>query len=304
MTVQPLEQAHVSAEYDSILQLTREASIEINVLDVTHLTASKPYLPARQRMYVSHLPRQTWDETLDACARVADAGYDPIPHIPVRLIESEAQLATVLSDAVRLANVGEVLLIAGDYPSSRGPYAVVADVLRTPVLTSVGIKRVSLAGHPEGHPKVSTSEIRRAEQEKAQLAARARLDATLATQFFFEAQPFIEWVRESRAAGIEARLIAGLAGPAKTSTLFKLAMRCGVGPSIRALGARPSSMMKLLGEQGPEQVLRDLSVARINGAQFDGVHLFSFGGFIRTCEWLHRVAQGAFRLDAGGMKLV
>ena len=71
------------------------------------------------------------------------------------------------------------------------------------------------------------------------LAAEAGLEATFLTQFFFEAQPFLEWVAASRAAGTRARLVGGLAGPAGIATLFKFAIRCGVGPSIRALGARP-----------------------------------------------------------------
>lgn len=292
------------AEFDTIVEFARNASIEVSVLDLEQLGESKTYLTPSQRMYVSHLPKQTWEETLAACRRVAEAGFDPIPHIPIRLLGDESELDFVLDYAVGKAGVSEVLLIAGDYPTSRGPYATTADVLRSGKLTAHGLTRVSVAGHPEGHPKVPTAQIRQAEQEKAQLATEAGLQTTFATQFFFEAQPFIDWVADARRAGIQARLIAGLAGPAKTSTLFKLAMRCGVGPSIRALGARPSSMMKLVSEHGPEKVLRQLASAHVKGAAFDGVHLFSFGGFLRTCAWLHRVAAGDFRLDPQhGIKL-
>jgi methylenetetrahydrofolate reductase (NADPH) len=160
---------------------------------------------------------------------------------------------------------------------------------------------VSLAGHPEGHPKVATAEIRRAEIEKAQLAHAAGLETTLLTQFFFEAQPFIGWAGELRAAGVGARLVAGLAGPASVATLFRYAMRCGVGPSIRALGARPTSLIKLIGDHGPEQVMRALAVNRVSQpGLFNGVHLFGFGGFLRTCEWLQRVTEGRFKLNEQG----
>ena len=85
-------------------------------------------------------------------------------------------------------------------------------------------------------------------------------------------------------------IIAGLSGPPPLATLFRYAVRCGVGPSIRALGARPSSMLQLAGSHTPEDVLDDLATARAQGAQFDGVHWFGFGGFLRTCEWLHHLA--------------
>lgn len=283
----------LTAVATSIRGLVREASIELNVQDVKHLAASRDYLRSNTRLYVSHLPKQTWQATIDACREVREAGFEPIPHLPVRLLEDSAALERLLEQARRVG-VEELLLIAGDYASPRGPYPTVADVLRTRMLSIHGINKVSFAGHPEGHPRIELDVIRAAEIEKASLAADAGLDATFVTQFFFEARPFLDWVETTRAAGVTARLIGGLCGPASAATLFKYALRCGVGPSIRALGAKPASFMKLLGDHGPEQVVRELADSRAN---FDGVHFFCFGGYLRTCEWLRRVAEGSFTLN-------
>jgi methylenetetrahydrofolate reductase (NADPH) len=156
-----------------------------------------------------------------------------------------------------------------------------------------------MAGHPEGHPKVPLVEIRRAEREKVTLAQAAGLEVTLLTQFFFEAPPFLEWAANLRADGVTARLIGGLSGPASIATLLRYAVRCGVGPSIRALGARPTSLAKLIGDHGPEPLMRTLaSVSRPD--LYDGLHFFTFGGFLRTCEWLQRVGHGHFTLDQHG----
>jgi methylenetetrahydrofolate reductase (NADPH) len=299
MTQRPQPAARIDPDF--IAQLAREASIEMNIPDVRDLEASRTLLPAGKKVYVSHLPRQTWQQTLDACRAVREAGFDSVPHVPVRLLEDERTLDSFLSDAVRSAGVLEVLLVAGDYPQPAGPYATVADVLRTGVLNAHGLRRVSLAGHPEGHPRVALAEIRRAEREKAQLAQAAGLETTLLTQFFFEAQPFLDWASQLRSDGVGARLVGGLSGPASIATLFRYAMRCGVGPSVRALGARPTSLMKLIGDHGPENVMRDLAAARhAQPGLFDGVHLFCFGGFLRTCQWLKRVADGDFKLDDKG----
>jgi methylenetetrahydrofolate reductase (NADPH) len=271
----------------TVAQLVRDASIELNVQDAKDLDASRAFLAPGKRIYISHLPKQRWDETLLACQRVVAAGLDPIPHIPVRLIESEATLDRILERAAS-ARVQELLLIAGDYPQAAGPYSAVADVLRAGKLNQYGFTRVSLAGHPEGHPTVPIEEIRRAEVEKAFLAAP--LETTYVTQFFFEASPFLQWASDLRGHGIgEARLIAGLAGPAGIATLLKFARRCGVGPSIRALVSRPSAFAKLIGEHGPEDVMRDLAAAYERDATtFSGLHFFCFGGYLRTCEWLSR----------------
>ncbi len=294
-----LESSESSAQVQRIVQLARDASIELNVQDLKYLQASRVLLPEGKRIYISHLPKQQWDDTLIACRQVSAAGFDPIPHIPVRLIESEATLDKILEDAVR-AQVKEVLLISGDYAQALGPYSVVADVLEAGKLNQHGLTRVSLAGHPEGHPIVSLAEIRRAEQEKATLAQQCQLQATFVTQFFFEAGGFLDWARESRARGMRsAKLIAGLAGPAGITTLLRFARRCGVGSSIRALTSRPSAFVKLVGEHGPEEVMRDLAIAaQADASLFDGVHFFCFGGYLQTCEWLKKVSTGRIVLRA------
>lgn len=292
---QPMpEPSIVSADARTVVQLARDASIEINVQDLKFLDASRALLPQGKRIYVSHLPRQRWDETVAACRQVADAGFDPIPHIPVRLVDSEATLDLIFAGAIS-AGVKEVLLVAGDYAQVAGPYSAVADVLRAGVVNRHGLTRVSLAGHPEGHPRVALEAIRQAEREKASLAEQWGLEATFVTQFFFEATPFLHWAADLRASGLRRpRLIAGLAGPAGIATLLKFARRCGVGPSIRALVARPNAIAKLLGEHGPEEVISDLAIAYEKDASlFDGLHFFCFGGYLRTCEWLSKAAAGA-----------
>lgn len=295
MQLSPRRESTVDAQLIAqvIAQLARDASIELNVQDLKHLQASRAFLPPGKRIYISHLPKQSWDDTLIACREVSEAGFEPIPHVPVRLVRSEAALDRFFERAVLDGRIREALLIAGDYEEIAGPYAAVSDVLRAGIIERHGLRRVSLAGHPEGHHKVGLEAIRRAEAEKAALTAAAGLDTTFVTQFFFEAKPFIDWVAQSRVAGIRARLIAGLSGPASLATLFKFAIRCGVGPSIRALGARPSSFLKLMGDHGPEEVMRDLAHARASGeSDYDGVHFFCFGGYLRTCAWVRDVAAG------------
>lgn len=287
MSRHSIESAAAAPLREGIAALMRAASIEINVQDVKHLDASRTLLARGTKMYVSHLPKQRWDDTIAACHAVRAAGFDPVPHVPVRLLDDAATLDRLLAELTERARVAEVLLISGDYPQARGPYSNVLQVMRTGKLQMHGLQRISLAGHPEGHPSVSLEEIRRAEVEKASYAREIGLDATFVTQFFFESTPFLEWSRELRSRGVQARLTAGIAGPASIATLFKLALRCGVGPSIRALGARPGVIGKLLGDHDPEQLIGDLAEAlTMDTAQFSGLHLFCFGGYLRTCRWL------------------
>jgi methylenetetrahydrofolate reductase (NADPH) len=289
----------------SIAQLARNASIEITVHDIEHLNESRGLLPEGKTLFVSHLPKQQWRETEAACRAVRAAGFRPVPHVPVRLLPDAATADRMLGGYVDAAQVDEVLLISGDYRQSLGPYTEVLQVLESGVLQRHGMRRVTVAGHPEGHPHVKLADIRRAELDKARMALQAGLELTLLTQFFFEQRPFLNWVHELRAAGVQARVVGGLAGPTRLSSLIKFAMRCGAGPSMRVLTTRPATFGKLLGDHGPESVLRGLAEARCDkSSDFAGVHLFCFGGFVRTCRWLQAIADGRFVLDdAAGFRV-
>jgi methylenetetrahydrofolate reductase (NADPH) len=278
----------------TVARLASQASIEIHVQDAVHLPASRSLLAPGKKLYVSHLPKQTWESTATMCRAVHEAGFEPVPHIPVRLVPDAQTLDRTLDALVGIAHVREVLLISGDYATPMGPYSAVSEVIRSGALGKHGLTRISIAGHPEGHPAVVLDEIRRAEREKVQLAEAAHLEVTLVTQFFFESAPFLEWVRDLRAHGVRARIVGGLAGPASLATLFRFAKRCGAGPSIRALGARPTSLLNLIGDHGPDRVLGEMAQSLDDGASdFNGIHLFSFGGFLRTCEWLNSTAAAA-----------
>ncbi len=68
-----------AALVEAIVRLAREASIEINVQDVADLEPSRALLAPGTKVYVSHLPRQTWLATETACRAVRAAGFLPVP---------------------------------------------------------------------------------------------------------------------------------------------------------------------------------------------------------------------------------
>jgi methylenetetrahydrofolate reductase (NADPH) len=281
------------------VRLAHDASVELNVQDVPHLADSRAFLAGGTRIYISHLPKQSFERTLEACSAVRAAGFEPIPHVPVRLLATREELCRFIDEA-SARSVRELLLISGDYAHAVGPYSAVTDVLKAIDLRARGIERISIGGHPEGHAKVCSSDIRQAELDKARIAGGQGLQTTFVTQFFFEAKPFLEWAGTLRSSGANAAIRAGLAGPAKLSTLLRFAARCGVGPSIRALGTRPGTFAKLLGEHGPEHLLTELAQSASEWPEaFQGLHMFCFGGYLRTCRWLHALASGQFKLTAG-----
>jgi methylenetetrahydrofolate reductase (NADPH) len=280
--------ASASAVARKRAQLASAASLEISSVGFHELDTARELLRAGQRVYVSHLPRQSWARTFEMCAKLARTGLDPVPHVPVRLLRRVQDLDDVLRSAVD-SGVREPLLISGDFAKASGPFTSVLDVLRSGRLQAHGFGRVSLAGHPEGHPAVAAEVIRDAQIEKWRQAASMGLQVTFVTQFFFASRPFVEWARDLRSSGVQASLHAGLAGPVGLARLIRLATHCGVGASLRALTQRGGPTLKLLSDHSPAELLTELATESVGlPGLVDGLHLFSFGGFSRTAAWLRR----------------
>jgi len=285
-------------EAAAIRELGANGSVEMSVHDVAALAECGALLPAGAQVFLSRLPKQTWQETIAGAGAIHAAGFEAVPHVPVRALEGEKELRWLV-EGLAAQHVQHVLLIAGDVPQATPAYGATIDVLRTGLLEQHGIRRVSVAGHPEGHPRVGADELRAAELQKYRHAKEAGLDLTFVTQFAFDSQPILRWASQLRASGIDSPVRAGLAGPAKLTTLLKYAVRCGVGASLRALGERASGFGRLMSEDGPEQLVRELANAEGRVA-LASIHLFSFGGLLRTCRWLCAVREGRFALDDGG----
>lgn len=284
-------EAAAPAVRDAIAALARNATVEMTWHDVGELARCRSFLAPETAVFASHLPSQSWRQTLDTCVAIRRHGFEPVPHIPVRRLAGRMELERLIEDLVREARVTRALVIAGDTPKPEGPYAATLDALSTGVFAANGIRRIFVAGHPEGHPILGENELRRAERDKVAFAVSHELEVAFLTQFFFEAAPFLVWARRLRSQGIGVRLVAGLAGPARVSTLFKYALRCGVGASIRTLGSRPAQISGLFGERDPMPIVRTIAAERAAGNLDNvGIHLFSFGGLERTCAWLRALA--------------
>jgi methylenetetrahydrofolate reductase (NADPH) len=285
-----------TAQRAAIMRLCKDASLEMTYHDAGHLNECRKLLGRTGRIYVSHLPLQTWEQSVAAAIEVQEAGFTPVPHVPARHLANAGELDQLLAQLTRKAGVEHLLLIAGDR-APIGSFASSGEVLRTGLLQRHGIRRVSVAGHPEGHPQISNDELRAAELDKARLAQEAGFELGFVTQFAFDAAPLVQWTRELRARGLHNPIHIGLAGPARLSTLLQYALRCGVGPSVKALSGRAASFGRLLGERGPEALVRELAREREAGLAIDGVHFFSFGGIVRTCRWIRAVEEGRFGAD-------
>lgn len=267
-------------------RLMAGASLEVTARDADAPAQLRDRLPRGSRVHVTFLPNGGPAETVAQARALRGAGFEPVPHVAARSLSSLEELDDYLARLVGEADVSGALLVAGDLPRPRGPYASTLDMLQTGAFEAHGVRFVAFAGHPEGHPRVAAPAMDAAMDGKLAYAAANGLEAEIITQFCFEAAPILDFVARSRSRGIENPLRIGAAAPTDAARLMKFALRCGVGPSLRALSA-PSRIGQLLSTIGPEALIDDLAAglgARDSGA-IAGMHFFVFGGVARAAEW-------------------
>jgi methylenetetrahydrofolate reductase (NADPH) len=86
----------------------------------------------------------------------------------------------------------------------------------------------------------------------------------------------------------------GVAGPTDPAALARYATRCGVSVSLRALRNLGAGIAKLVTHTDPrEHVVALARYARSREpSNLVGLHLYSFGGVVRTARWMSELIAG------------
>jgi methylenetetrahydrofolate reductase (NADPH) len=243
---------------------------------------------------ITFLPGDNFRHNVETAAALRRAGFHPVPHIAAREIASREALDDFLRRLRGEADVARLLLIAGDVAIARGPFKSSRDLAASGLIEAHGFARVSVAGHPEGHPYLDTAQAMKALAVWRDWGRERRIALDIVTQFCFETTPVLSWLGELRAASIDLPVIVGLAGPASPATLMKFALRCGIGNSIRAVRNQIGRYGRLLTDTGPDEVVCGLLAApKVETGPIAGFHLFPFGGLRKAANWLlDQVRQG------------
>ncbi len=248
---------------------------------------------------VTFLPGDNYRHNVETASRLLHAGFNPVPHIAAREFGSVEALDDFLARLKGEADVARVLLISGDVVAARGPFKSSLEVAASGLIEKHGIARVSVAGHPEGHPYLDASGGVGVLQAWRDWGRQSGIEVDIVTQFCFESAPIIDWLGELAARGIKLPVIVGLAGPATPATLMKFALRCGIGNSMRAVRSQIGRYGRLLNETGPDEVMRGLQAApNETTAAIAGFHIFPFGGLRKAGLWLHDYPKDLARAAA------
>ena len=224
-------------------------------------------LPLTTTLTMTCLPHHGVERTMRASVELSMLGYNVVPHLAARSVQSRSELTGILRDC-NMAGIGEVFVIGGDRKEAAGPYDSALPLLEDIAQYTGGLMRAGVAGYPEGHPSVAALELVDA------LVAKQHLAAHIVTQMCFSAPKILDYAALLRREGLDLPLWAGVAGAVPRTRLVNLATQIGVGSSLKFLSRKGPLARKLLsGDRYSPSTL----MAGLEGQPgIAGIHLYSF----------------------------
>lgn len=266
-------------------------SLEMTGKDVPGLEEARAAIPQGSKINVTFLGNEDLEMRVSAAKAVRDFGFVPVPHISARRLKSQGQLEEFLG---RLQEVGaseHVFAVGGDPATPEGPYDSSLALIESGILPKYGVKEVSIAGYPEGHPDIKNDVLWHHLEGKSAVLAEQGLSSVILTQFAFDTDPVLEWITSVRDRGISSEIRIGTPGPAGIKRLIGFAKRFGIGANASIVKKYGFSLANLMGTAGPDKFVDDLA-GLLNGSSTDlepvKLHFYTFGGLKATADWAHQ----------------
>lgn len=263
-------------------------TLEMTAKDRKALDDAAPYIAQGTQISITFLPNEAIEDRIAAAVHVRELGFEPMPHLSARRIESKAELNAMVSNLTQKAAVERMFLIAGDPPNPQGPFEDSLSLLRTNIFENNGIKTIGIAGHPEGHPVMNNVQLWDVMNQKVEMIHNANMSPMIVTQFAFDPEVFTKWLGELRERGVDIPVSLGIPGPAGIKRLMKYAAFCGVGASTSVLKKYGISLGKLMGKAGPDKLVTELMreiKTNVNAGEVN-LHFYPFGGMLPTVRWI------------------
>ena len=221
-------------------------------------------LPKVKDVYITLLPGEDFRQVADKAKELANLSFNPVPHFPARSIKN----MNVLKDYIKRCKdcgVKQALVIGGS-AQPVGDFHCSLQLLETGLFEGF---RIGIAGHPDGSPDISDSDLEKAMEDKKPYADY------IVTQWLMEPEPIIKFVSKQTMP-----VHVGITGPMKISSLIKFANTIGAKNSINFIKSNLGKTLDLLRPKDPNDLIEKVKSATSN------FHIYTFGSLKETNTWL------------------
>ena len=221
-------------------------------------------LPKVKDVYITMLPGDDFKKVANKAKELAQSGFNPVPHFPARSIKNSKDLKDYVS-MCKDFGVKQALVIGGG-AQPVGDFHCSLQLFETGLFEGL---KIGIAGHPEGSPDISDSDL-----EKAMIDKKPYADY-IVTQWLMETSPIIDFISKQTLP-----VHVGIAGPAKITSLLKFASIVGAKNSLSFLKSNAGKAVDLFKPRKPDDMIEKIkSVSK-------HFHIYTFGGLNETNKWL------------------
>ena len=221
-------------------------------------------LPKVKDVYITLLPGEDFRQVAEKAKELANLSFNPVPHFPARSIKN----LDILKDYVMRCKDGGVkqALVIGGSAQPVGDFHCSLQLLETGLFEGF---RIGIAGHPDGSPDISDSDLEKAMKDKKPYADY------IVTQWLMEPEPIIKFVSKQTIP-----VHVGITGPMKISSLLKFANTIGAKNSINFIKSNLGKTLDLLRPKDPNDLIEKVKSVTSN------FHIYTFGSLKETNTWL------------------
>ena len=223
-------------------------------------------LPKVKNVYITMLPGNDYREVANKAKELVQFGFNPIPHFPARSIKNISQLKDYVLTRKDFG-VKQALVIGGS-SQPIGDYHCSLQLLETGLFEDF---KVGIAGHPEGSPDISDSDL-----EKAMIEKKPYADY-IVTQWLLNTEAIKNYISNQNLP-----VHVGITGPLRLSSLIKFANIVGAKNSINFIKSNATKALDLLRPSDPNDLIKSLK------GKTDNFHIYTFGGLKETNKWLEK----------------
>jgi len=221
-------------------------------------------LPKVKDVYITLLPGEDFRQVAEKAKELANLSFNPVPHFPARSIKN----LDILKDYVMRCKDGGVkqALVIGGSAQPVGDFHCSLQLLETGLFEGF---RIGIAGHPDGSPDISDSDLEKAMKDKKPYADY------IVTQWLLNPQPIIDFISKQTIP-----VHVGITGPLKITSLIKFANIVGAKNSLNFLKSNFSKALDLMKPKDPNDLIEKVK------SHTDFFHIYTFGGLKETNKWL------------------
>ena len=163
------------------------------------------------------LPGNDFREVAKKAKKLVQSGFNPVPHFPARSIKNLDELKQYVS-MCKDFGVKQALVIGGS-AEPIGDYHCSLQILETGLFDGF---KIGIAGHPEGSPDISDSDLEKAMNDKKPFADY------IVTQWLLNPEPINKFISKQ-----SLPVHVGITGPLKLTSLIKFANIVGAKNSLK-----------------------------------------------------------------------